>query len=144
MKLLKYKQKDDWTCGPAFLKVVLDYFGIEKDISTLIKELGTTRNDGTDESSIVKLLKKYKLKFIVKENTSLDDLRGYLKDHLVVVCFWVPFYKFSHYSIVKGVDSERIYFHDTWFDPNHSYKIDYFLRNWWDEESKGWMLAIKS
>lgn len=143
MKLLKYKQKNNWTCGPACLLVVLNYFGIRKDIPDLIKELKTTKKEGTDNANIIKLLKKYELKFIVKENSTLHDLKKYLKNYLVIVGFWIPFYKESHYSIVKKINKQRIYFHDTWFGYNHSYKIDYFLKNWWDEEVRGWLLAIK-
>jgi len=143
MKLLRYRQKTDWTCGPACLKVVLHFFGVNKDISELIKELKTTEKTGTDHQRMINLLKKYKLKFIVKKNATLEEIKKSLIDSLVVVDYFIPYYQESHYSIVKKIKGERIYFHDTHFGPNHRYKIDYFLRNWWDEEAKRWLVAIK-
>lgn len=143
MKLLKYEQKDKWSCGAACLKVALDHFGIKKEIDELIKELKTTKSSGTEHSNIIRLLKKSKLKFEVKKNGTLEDLKRSLKDSLIVVDYWLPYHKESHYSIVKRIGADRIHFHDTYFGPNHSYKIDYFLKNWKDQEGTGWFLSIK-
>lgn len=143
MKLLKYRQKTDWTCGPACLKVVLDFFGIKKDVSQLIKELATTEAKGTDHINMIRVLKKYRLPFIVKDKSSFFDLKKYLTDSLVIVDYWIPYHQESHYSIVKKIAAERIFFHDTHFGFNHSYQIDYFLKNWHDEEAERWLLAVK-
>jgi predicted double-glycine peptidase len=77
-----------------------------------------------------------------RENASLENLKKYLRNHLVIVSFWIPYYKESHYSIVKKINSERIYLHDTWFGSNHCLKINYFLKNWYDEDCTGWLMAI--
>lgn len=143
MRLLKYRQKDSWTCGPAVMKVVLAHFGINKEIEELIGELKTTKKQGTEHKNIEKLLKKYKLKFIQKKNATFEELKSALKDAPVIVDYWVPYHKESHYSLVIKINSQRIYFHDTYFGPNHSYMINYFLKNWEDQEAKGWLLAIK-
>lgn len=143
MKLLKYRQKKASICGPACMKVVLDYFGIKKEIEELVKELKTTKKEGTDHAKMVQLIKKNKLQFKIKTKSRLAQIKKLLKSHLVVVDYWIPYYQESHYALVKKLDSQRIYLHDTRFGPNHSYKINYFLKNWWDEETKGWLLAIK-
>jgi predicted double-glycine peptidase len=142
-KLLIYKQKNNWTCGPACMLVVLDYFGTKKDIGSLLIEMRTTKKEGTHHSDIINLLKTCKLQYLVKRNCSIHDIKKHLCTNLVIVGYWIPYYKESHYSIVKKVNSSRIYFHDTWFGPKHNCTIDYFLRNWWDDEAKGWMIAIK-
>lgn len=143
MKLSRYRQKKDYTCGPACMKVVLDYFGIKKEINELVKELKTTKKRGTDNAKMIEVIKKNKLKYVVKANSRLADIERFLKDYLVVVGYFIPYYQESHYAIVKKIDAEKIYFHDTWFGSNHQYKISYFLKNWWDEEEKRWLLAIK-
>ncbi len=142
-KLLCVKQGDTWTCGPTVMQIVLDYFGIKKDIRTLIKELHTIRNQGTDNRHFLKLLKKYKLKFRAQNRSNLKVLKKLLSDSLVVVGYWIPYYRESHYALISRISRDRVYLHDTWFGHKHSYKIDYFLKNWWDEESQQWLVAIK-
>lgn len=127
MKLLVYKQKTKWTCGPACLKIVLNYFGIKKDESELKKLLGTTKKDGTSQKNFLIFLKKEGIDFIAKKGANFREIKKYLKKgFIVVVSFWIPYYKESHYSIVKKITSKRIYLHDTWFGPNHSYRLNFF------------------
>lgn len=137
-----YKQRNDWTCGPAVARVILHASGVRKDIRGITKELRTTR-EGTGNAHFLRLLKKHNLRYFAKENATAADIKKCLKRHLVVVAYWIPAHKESHYSIVKKINSKRIYFHDTWFGSNHSYSIKYFLKNWRDNEAYRWMLAVK-
>lgn len=136
-----YKQRNDWSCGPAVARVILHASGVKKDIHRITKELKTTK-EGTANVHFLKLLKKHGLKYIEKQNAAVSDIAGYLREHTVVVAYWIPAHKESHYSIVKRINSKRIYFHDTWFGANHSYSIGYFLKNWRDNEAYRWMLAV--
>ena len=138
-----YKQPNGWTCGPAVARILLHYFDAKMDISEIVKKLRTTPRRGTGNVNLLRLLGENGVKFRVKENAAAKDLKKYLKNHWVVVAYWIPSHKESHYSIVKKITSKRIYFHDTWFGANHSYSIRYFLKNWWDEEAKRWLLAVK-
>jgi len=144
MELLTYayKQKNGWTCGPAVARAVLHYYGIKKTVPELVKSLGTTRA-GTSNSKFVNYLRRHRLKFFIKEKSSIKDVRKYIKNYWLVVGYWIPNHKEGHYSIVKKIDSKRIYFHDTWFGATHSYSIPYFVKNWWDGEAIRWLLAIK-
>ncbi len=144
MRLLgyTYKQKNDWTCGPAVARVVLDHFGKRLPISKLVRELKASPK-GTWNKDIAKLFKKHDLDFKTKERATLYDIKRYLKNHIVLVAFWIPFHKESHYSIVTKIDNKRIYFHDTWFGSKHSYTHEHFLKNWWDEEAIRWLMAIE-
>ena len=137
-----FKQKNNWTCGPAVARMVLHYFGKRKHLPELVKELRATRN-GTSNAPLLRLLKKHGLKFRVKRRADAPDLKKRLRKHLVVVAYWIPYHRESHYSIVKKMDAKRIYLHDPWFGSNHSYTLNYFLKNWWDEEATRWLLAVK-
>ncbi len=144
MQLLRYtyKQKDGWSCGPAVVRTVLHAFGIQKPVRQLRKELGTTRA-GTDNRGLIKVFRRHNIRFVMKENGKINDIKKHLDNHWVLVTYWIPFYQESHYSIVTKVNQQRIYFHDTWFGGNHSYSLDYFLKNWWDEDASNWFMAIK-
>ena len=144
MELLRYtyKQKNDWSCGPAVARVILDYYGTKQTISSLIKQLKTTRA-GTENRHIINLFKRNCLRFVTRENSSLKELRKYTKNYLIIVAYRIPASGESHYSIVKKIDSKRVYFHDTWFGSNHSYTLKYFLKNWHDDEATRWFMAVK-
>lgn len=137
-----YKQKNGWTCGPAVARIILHSSGTKKSVKEIIKELRTTRQ-GTSNARLIRLFKKHGLRFRIKENASISDIKKCLPNNRIIVAYWIPTHKESHYSIVKKINSKRIYFHDTWFGANHSYTIDYFLKNWWDNEAFRWLLAVK-
>ena len=137
-----YKQKNDWTCGPAVARILLHYYDARMNFKDVVKALKTTRS-GTANKYLIGLLKKNGVPHRVKEFAALADIKRYLKNHWVVVAFWIPSGKEGHYSIVKKINSKRIYFHDTWFGTNHSYTLDYFLKNWWDPEATRWLLAVR-
>lgn len=144
MTLLKhnFKQKNDWTCGPAVARIVLHYFGKTRTIVELSRELKTNRS-GTANKPLIKLLRRNGLRLRVKENASIKDLRRYLRRHLVMTAYWIPYHREGHYSIIKKVDSKRVYFHDPWFGSSHSYSLGYFIQNWWDGEARRWLLAVE-
>ena len=137
-----YKQKNDWTCGPAVARILLHYYDARTDFKDIVKALRTSRA-GTGNAHLLRLLGKNRVPFRVKEQATLSDIGRYLKNHWVVVAYWIPSHKESHYSIAKKINAKRIFFHDTWFGANHSYSIPYFLKNWWDEEATRWLLAVR-
>lgn len=137
-----YKQPNGWTCGPAVARLILRSFGRQKTIQEVMRELGSTKA-GTANKDLRRLFRKYNLKFTEKESASLGDLKIKLKTHWVIIAYWIQKNKEAHYSIVRKIDSRRVYFHDTWFGINHSYSIRHFLKYWWDDEATRWFLALK-
>ncbi len=137
-----FKQKNDWTCGPAVARIILHYYGQARPLDEIIKELRTTKR-GTANMNLLRLLKKYKVSYKVREHASLLTLKRYLRNHWIVVAYHIPIHNESHYSIITRMDRNRVYFHDTWFGASHSYTHEYFLKNWWDEEAVRWMLAVE-
>jgi ABC-type bacteriocin/lantibiotic exporter with double-glycine peptidase domain len=144
MELLRYtyKQKNDWSCGPAVARVILDYYGTRPTISSLTKQLKTTRA-GTENRYVISLFKRNNLRFFARSNSSIAELQKYSKNYWLIVAYWIPSSRESHYSIIKKINSRRVYFHDTWFGSNHSYSLKYFLKNWHDDEATRWFIAVK-
>src|SRR3989344_4380173 len=122
MRLLPffYKQPNYWTCGPAVARLILHSYGKKKTVNEIAKEAKTTKS-GTSNSGMKRVLKKHGIKFKEKQNACLSDLKGKVKTHWLLVAYWIPIHKEAHYSIVKKIDSKRIYFHDTWYGARHSY-----------------------
>ncbi|OGN02785.1 MAG: hypothetical protein A3G02_02135 [Candidatus Yanofskybacteria bacterium RIFCSPLOWO2_12_FULL_44_13b] len=138
-----YKQPNDWTCGPAVARIILHFFGQKKDLWEITRELGTTRS-GTSNSDLKRLLARYDISFKEKKGARISDIRRLAKNNWLVTAYWIPKHKEYHYSIIKKINSKRIFFHDTWYGLNHSYTIKHFINNWWDDEAKSpWLLAIR-
>ena len=144
MNFLNYtfKQKNDWTCGPAVARIFLHSRGKQIGLKEIIRALRTTR-EGTSNANLVRFIRRHSLYYIEKQKATLRDLKSQSKNKIVIVSYWIPRSKVHHYSIVKKVGKRRIYFHDTWYGSKHNYSVDYFLKNWRDEEAVRWMLAVK-
>ncbi len=98
-------------CGPACLKMVLDYYGIKKTESEISK-ICKTNNEGTLGENIVKAAQKFGLKAIIKDNSSPQDIRNFvLKKKIPVIFHWFSEYV-DHYSIIVDIDSENYYYID--------------------------------
>lgn len=137
-----FKQKNDWTCGPAVARIVLDYYGLEQELSDLVRRLNTTRA-GTSNRDLRRLLRWYDISYREFQDSTLTKLKKYVRSHLVIVAYWIPRHSVAHYSIVTRISKGRIYFHDTWYGSTHSYTLKYFEKNWWDPEATRWLMAIK-
>lgn len=137
-----FKQKDAWTCGPAVLRLILNwYFARPKSVYGIVRELKISRR-GTEDRQLIAMLKRSGIKYRVKRNAALADIRRFLPNYLVVLAYWIPTHREGHYSIVKHVNHTRIYFHDTWFGSRHSYSLPYFTRRCWHEKEYRWLLLI--
>jgi|SRR3989344_4462678 len=143
MKFLRYGfiQPSDWTCVPAATRLVLYNFGIKRTVSSIAREMGTARG-GTTEFALARFLKRQNVVFTIKRGGQLELIKDRLKNgKMILVSYWIPFYKEYHIAIVKKVTAKRIYFHDTWFGASHSYSLDYFIKNW--KADSCWMLTVR-
>lgn len=132
-------------CGPAVLKMVLRYYGIEKSEKELAKLAGTTKNGGTDDKTIARVLKKFGLKSEIRNNTNLSDVKKCLDRGVPVIVDWFTRgrkdYPDSavadgHYSIVVGLDKKFIYLQDPEIGKIRKLARDDFLRVWFDYSGK--------
>ena len=145
-KLLCYgfMQPSDWTCAPAAARIILHNLGVNQDIKSIAREMKTNTGSykGTTEHNMIKFFKKWDVKFHIKRNASINDMKERLKNgRILMACYWIPFYKEFHVAIVSKITSKRIHFHDTWFGSSHSYALDYFKRQWAKDDN--WLMTVK-
>lgn len=128
-------------CGPAVLKMVLRFYGIEKFEQELAKLAGTTKNGGTDDKALVAVFKKFGLKSKIKNNADFSDIQKCLNKNIPVIVDWFTRgrkdYPDSavadgHYSIVVGLDKKFIYLQDPEIGKIRKLARDDFLRVWFD------------
>jgi predicted double-glycine peptidase len=143
-----FKQETNYTCGAAAMRMALHSCGISKNEKQVAKLLGTNKVRGTWHRYFSVVAEKFKLNYVTKRNSTISDLKKYLsEEYNLVVCYFYPPEKVDHYSVVKKIDKNNIYFWDPFFGEEHKYSLAYFKKVWksdpkYDNE-KAWFFAVK-
>ena len=124
LNIVDVRQGTTYSCGTACVQAILNYYGIDKREDALIKQLGTTEDDGTSPEQIIAGLKSYGLTATMKEHSTLDDLRENLRNKIPTIVDiqawledypprdWSTNWEDGHYVIVIGMDDTNVYFED--------------------------------
>ena len=124
-------------CGPATLKIVLDYYGIQK----IADRCGQNPKLGIDDVSIKKAAEFYGFIAEIKNRSNFNDIQRWLKKKVPVIVDWftrgrsdydnsqVPD---GHYSVVIGLDKGNIYLQDPEIGAIRTFKREDFFRVWFD------------
>ncbi|OGZ64231.1 MAG: hypothetical protein A2998_00345 [Candidatus Staskawiczbacteria bacterium RIFCSPLOWO2_01_FULL_37_25b] len=132
-------------CGPASLKIVLDYYGIEKSEKELAKLCKIKKGLGVDDKGIKKVAEKLGFRVEIKNNSSFKDIEKWLKKGVPVIVDWFTRgrndYPESetadgHYSVVCGLDDKFIYLQDPEIGKIRKIKRDDFMKVWFDFSGK--------
>lgn len=130
-------------CGPASLKIALDYYGIEKSEKELAKMCKVDKNLGTDDKSIRRVAEQLGFKVVIKNNSNFKDIEKWLDKKVPVIVDWFTKgrQEYSeaevadgHYSVVAGLDDKYIYLQDPEIGKIRKLKRDDFMRVWFDFE----------
>jgi len=142
MKLLKVKTyKEKISCGPAVIKMVLEFYGIKKTEAELAKIAGTTKKTGTEIPQLGKTFEHFGLKTKIKINATYADLLKYFRKGTPVIVGWYSRGKTEdsdntiadgHYSVVIGLDKKFIYLQDPEIGKIRKLKKENFLIVWLD------------
>lgn len=106
------RQQDDFDCGPAAVKSVLGYYGM--DSFTLAKYatmLNTSQTDGTDPRSIETLLRQRFRLSVVSGDFEVLDLEHFSRQQVPVICL-VTRETAGHYVVVLGVRRGKVHMFD--------------------------------
>ncbi|MFH1392263.1 MAG: C39 family peptidase [bacterium] len=128
-------------CGPASLKIVLSYYGIEKSEQEIAKLCQNDKDLGVNDKKIKKAAEQFGFKVIIKNNSSFSDIAKWLDKKVPVVVNWFTKgrkdYSDSevadgHYSVVAGLDEQFIYLQDPEIGKIRKLKKQDFMRVWFD------------
>src|SRR3989338_4931126 len=131
LKIKPYKQKPGY-CGPASLKMVLNYFGVYKTELELAKLSHCTKENGVEAKPLLKAAQKLGFDGFVKDFSDISDLKKYvIQKKIPVIVDWFSTDD-GHYSVVTHIDSKKIHL----MDPEHGKKrtltLETFKRVWFD------------
>ncbi len=125
--------KQSWgLCGPASLKMVLDFYDVIKTEKELAELTHCTSDTGTTSEMLVEAAKSLGLSAVQKDSTELEELRSLVVDQetpVIVAWFSVDD---GHYSVVVDMDNENIYLQDPSLGSLRSMRLDTFKRLWFD------------
>lgn len=128
-------------CGPASLKIVMDYYGVNKSEKELAELTNLTPGLGIDDKSIAKVANQFGFKVDIKNESSFEDIENWLKKGIPVIVDWFTRGRRDyddnevadgHYSVVSGLDDEYIYLEDPEIGGERKIKKEDFMKVWFD------------
>lgn len=132
-------------CGPASLKIVLSYYGIEKSEKELAQLCEKDDELGTSDEGIRKSAKHLGFNVEIQNNSNFDDINRWLQKDVPVIVNWftrgrVDYtdsdFADGHYSVVCGLDDEYIYLQDPEIGNLRKIEKDDFMKVWFDFTGK--------
>lgn len=128
-------------CGPASIKIVLNYYGIEASEQELAQLAGTNPDTGTDDQGLKRAVEHFGLNVEIHNESSFQDIAHWLDKGVPVIVDWFTRgrqdYTESdvadgHYSVVAGLDDEYIYLQDPEIGKIRKIEKEDFMSVWFD------------
>ena len=134
-----YRQAVPGTCGPAALKIVLDYLRWPISENYLGRLCKTTVRKGTGPEDIIRAAKKLNFKAEDKQNMTVEDVKKYITDGYPIIANhqFRPEFGEGHYAVIMGYNHEEFVISDP--SENKGYmtvKIKDFMKLWYELEDK--------
>ena len=131
LNLKPYRRQIKSFCGPASLKIVLDYYGVSVTEKEIAEVAGATIEAGVSPEGLVKAAKHFGFNAFLKEGSTLYDLRYYLDKKIPVIVDWF-WENDGHYGVVADIDEENITLRDSSFWKIRKMSLEIFLGVWFD------------
>ena len=128
-------------CGPASLKMVLSYYGVEKTEKELAELCGTNSDLGTSAEGLKRAAEQLGFTVEVKNNSTFDDIQQWLDKNIPVIVNWFTRGRIDyadseipdgHLSVVVGLDDQDIYLQDPETGGLRRIARDDFMKVWFD------------
>src|SRR3990167_2466687 len=145
LNLKPFRESFSGGCGPASLKIVLDYYGVRKSEKELFKMCHTNKELGTTAKNLKKTAESLGFKVKIKNKSAFSDIKYWLDKKVPVIVDWFTRgrndYSDSdiadgHYSVVVGLDNKFIYLQDPELGRIRKLKKEDFMVVWFDFKSK--------
>lgn len=128
-------------CGPASLKIVLTYYGVEKEEMELAQMCRTNRDDGTRDQDIKRVAEDLGFRVEIKNESDFCDIERWLDRGVPVIVDWFTRGRRDytdaavadgHYSVVCGMDASCIYLQDPEIGGIRKVDKEDFMTVWFD------------
>lgn len=128
-------------CGPAVIKMVLDFYGIEKTEAEVAQLSNKDEDLGISDQDIKRVFEGAGLKVEIKNFASFGDIQSALDKKAPVIVDWMTRGRYDydedevadgHYSVVVGIDEENISLQDPEIGRIRTIPKEDFIRVWFD------------
>ncbi len=128
-------------CGPAVIKMVLDFYGIEKTEAEVAVLSNKDDDLGISDADIKRTLEGEGLKVEIKNFASFEDIQVALDKGAPVIVDWITRGRYDyeedevadgHYSVVVSLDEENIFLQDPEIGRMRTIPKEDFIRVWFD------------
>jgi ABC-type bacteriocin/lantibiotic exporter with double-glycine peptidase domain len=128
-------------CRPASLKIVLNYYKINKTEKELAELTKVTQGLGVDDKKIAAIARSLHFKVTIKNKSTFADIEKWLSKGVPVIVDWftrgrqdysdseVPD---GHYSVVMGLNNKYIYLQDPEIGKQRKMTREDFMKVWFD------------
>jgi predicted double-glycine peptidase len=131
LKVKPFRQETGY-CGPASLKMVLDYYGIQKSEKELAEMTDCTMDTGVEAGRLLEAAREFGLDGYIRDDADLDDIRREVLDKKrPVIVDWFS-EDDGHYSVVVDIGDENIYLLDPEIGYIRAMRLKKFYRVWFD------------
>ena len=118
-------------CGPASLKMVLEYWDISVSEKEIAQKAGSSKEKGTGKEGLVRAAKHFGLNAFAREKSSLGDLGRFIKKGIPVIVDWFSEDE-GHYSVVVDINEKKIVLMDPSLKKAREFLLHNFQRVWFD------------
>lgn len=138
--MLPFKQSDSSRCGPAVIKMVLGYYGVDALEEEICKRCELTYELGCTDIQMKKAIESFGFGCSIFNNSTLGDIEYWIRHHIPIIVDWftpginpgLEDMPNGHSSIVVGIDRERVYLLDPEIGAVRSVAREEFMRVWFD------------
>jgi len=143
ISITPWKQSDSSLCGPAVVKMVMGYYGVEVDEGEIAKLCGHTFEKGCTDLGMRHAFWAHSFNVNIYNESSLAALERWNKLKIPVIVDWFSpgppgqvdineMIHGGHSGIVVDVDNENIHILDPEIARVRVIKRDEFMRVWFD------------
>lgn len=154
-----YRQPETGLCGPAALKIILDYCNSNVSVNELAK-LSETNNFGTSPEKLCAAAATLGYRVFHRMHATLDDVESFLKAGLPVLVAYQeyegrkppknPAIDEGHYVVIYGSDDQEFLVSDPAKQTGGYKRINkqFFFKHWYDHDEledklyKQWFMTV--
>lgn len=117
IELIPFKQSDSSRCGPACVRAVLAYYGIDTTEDSVARRCGWSYELGCDDFGMVTALCDFGVKAEISNRSELKDLEYWVRHHIPVIADVfvggeIDDLPNGHSVVVVDIDREKVYVMD--------------------------------
>jgi predicted double-glycine peptidase len=139
------EQSTQYSCGPASLRMLFAFYGVERSEAVLAERLCTNAEVGTTHAHMIRVAREEGFYVFENDTSSIIELSGLLLCRIpVIVHFTEPSENDPHYAVVVKVDEQHVVLNDPWNGEKSVLDTQDFLTRWSSERAleDNWLMAL--